>query len=121
MNTKEKILLDGVTATTTSKPLNIEEFKGVGLQFVASGITSGNCVFTAEGTIDGTNWKALNIMVTNVSNTGANDLTREANITLSADGTDFLWLEEQFNLKAIRVTGTVTTDGTYSAFAITSS
>ena len=114
---EEQTLLDGVVATTTSSPFNVEAFKRVGLQFLAADISSGNGVFTVEGTIDGTNWVALNMLLDNVTNTNSQQLTRVASKTLNSNTSVLVWLES-LGLKAIRVKVTRTTDGTYSAFAI---
>ena len=116
---KEITLIDAVTAAnTTSEPLSVENFESIGLQFLAAGITSGNGVFTVEGTIDGTNWVALNMLIDNVTNTNAQTLTRVASKTLSSATSVLVWLEKIIALKAIRVKCARTTDGTYSAFAI---
>lgn len=120
MNYKEITLLDGVTATTTSKPFNIEGYKRVGFQVKRADHSSGSTAFTFEGTINGTNWVALNVLITNVTNTNEQTLTRVASVTLSSDTSSLVWLEESACLKAVRVVATETTDGTHSAYAIAS-
>jgi hypothetical protein len=115
----EQHLLDAVTATTTSGAFSVEPFARIGLQLTASGITSGNGAFTVEATIDGTNWVALNTIIDNVTNTNAQDYTRLASKTLSADGSALVWLLD-LPCKAIRVKVTRTTDGAYSAHVIAS-
>jgi len=117
----EQTLLNGVAATTTSSPISIGGFNHIGLQFLASAISAGNGVFTVEGTIDGTNWVALNVLVDNVTNTNAQTLIRVASKTLSSNTSVLVWLEVTATLKALRVKVTRTTDGTYSAFAIAGS
>jgi len=116
----EQTLLNAVTSTTTSSPANIEPYKRIGLQFLASGISAGNGAFTVEGTIDGTNWVALNTLIDNVTNTNAQTLTRVASKTLSSNSSVLVWLDNLLGLKAIRAKVTVTTDGSYSAFVIAS-
>ena len=115
---REEILLNAVVATTTSNPFNIEGLKRVGLQFLAASITSGNGVFTVDGTIDGINWVALNMLIDNVTNTNVQNPTRVASKTLSSNSSVLVWLDNFLGLKAIRVKVTRTTDGAYSAFAI---
>ena len=115
---REQILLDGVTADTTSDPFNIEALQKVGLQFLCADHASGNGIFTVEGTIDGTNWVALSVLIDNTTNTNVQGLTRVASKTLSSDTSVLVWLDTFLGLKAIRVLVDVTTDGTYSAFAI---
>lgn len=114
----EATLLSAVVADTTSVPFNVHNFKNIGLQFLAASITSGNGVFTVEGTIDGTNWVALNMLVDNVTNTNAQTLTRVASKTLNSNTSVIVWLEDIVALKAIRVKVDRTTDGAYSAFVI---
>ena len=115
---RAEILLSAVAATTTSGSFNVEQFKRVGLQFLAAGISAGNGVFTVEGTVDGGNWVALNTLIDNVANTNVQNLTRVASKTLSSNTSAIVWLDSLLGLKAIRVTVTRTTDGSYSAFAI---
>ena len=118
MDTKEEELLTGVEETTTSEPFNVEKYSKIGLQFTSAEITSGNGVFTVEGTINGKDWVALNTLVDNVTNTNSEDLTRVDSKTLSSNSSVLVWLIEPA-LKAIRVKVTYTTDGEYSAYVIT--
>ena len=116
-NIKEKTLLDGVEATTTSAGFNVEGMKRIGLQFLAD-ITSGNGVFTVLGSIDGTNFVALSLLIDNTANTNGEQLTRVASKTLNSDTSVLVFLDNLVRLKAIKVKVTRTTDGTYSAFLI---
>ena len=116
----EQTLLDGVTATTTSSPMNIEGLKRVGIQFVRADSGTGSSAFTVDGTVDGNNWVTLNMLIDNVANTNAQTLTRVASKVLSTDTSALVWLDELTGLKAIRVKVTETTDGTHSAYAIAS-
>ncbi len=116
---KEQTLLDGVTATSTSVPMNVEGYEKIGVQVTRADHSSGSSTFTFEGTIDGTNWVALNIMVTNVTNTNSQDSVRTASVALSSNTSSLVWLEAR-PLKAIRVKVTEVTDGTHSAHAIAS-
>jgi hypothetical protein len=118
--TQEEVLLNGVTADTTSKPLNVEGYKRVGFQFKAAAITSGNGVFTVEGTINGVDFVTLANLINNVANTNAQTITRVASVTLSSNTTAFVWLDPHVALKAVRVKVDMTTDGAYSASAIAS-
>jgi hypothetical protein len=113
----EKQILSGVEATTTSSPFSVEQYSRIGLHLSSKEVDSGNGVFTVEGTIDGTNWVALNTLVDNVTNTNAQNLTRVASKTLSTNTSVLVYLLESV-VKAIRVTVTVTTDGEYSCSVI---
>lgn len=119
-NSIEKTLLDAVTATTTSAAVSVEGYRRVGFQFKRAAHSVGSSAFSVEGTINGTDWTALNLIVSNATNTNAQTRTRVATITLSADGTALAFLEDLVVLKAIRVTVTETTDGTHSVWLIAS-
>lgn len=112
--------LTATTITSTGKPVNVDGYKRIGIQLLAAAITSGNGVFTVEGTIDGLNWVALNVLIDNVTNTNAQNLTRVASETLSSNSSVLVWLDNVIGLQQLRVKVTVTTDGTYSAFVIAS-
>ena len=120
LNFIEKKPLDAVTATTTSGPINVAGYKRIGIQVLASAISSGNGVFTVEATSDGTNWKALATLIKNAANTSSEQLTRIASITINANGSDFVYLDEFVAVKAIRIKVVVTTDGKYSASVVAS-
>ena len=115
---RQQTLLNAVVATTTSDPFNVEGLNRVGLQFLSASISSGNGVFTVEGTIDGANWVALNVLIDNVTNSNVQNITRVASKTLSTNTSVLVWLDNFLGLKAIRVIVTRTTDGSYSAFAV---
>lgn len=85
------------------------------LQFVASGISSGNGVFTVEVSNDGTNWTAYNKITTNVTNTNGQTDTRVASVTLSSSTSAVVSLPEPFAFYRVKVV--VSIDGTYSASA----
>ena len=103
-------LIDAVTSTTTSTAYDISKRQQVTLQFIASGITSGNAVFTVDVSNDGTNWITgvafLDPVTTAVS-------VFSASQTLSANGTKGAIVITGWRL--LRVKATVTTDGTYTA------
>lgn len=85
------------------------------LQFIASGITSGNGVFTVDVSNDGTNWIAYNRLTTNVTNTNGQTDTRVASVTLSSSTSAVASIPDPFAFYRVRVVPT--TDGAYSAVA----
>lgn len=115
----EETLLNAVTATTTSKAVSVEGCRHVGFQFKRANHSAGSSAFSVEGTINGTDWSALNLIISNATNTNAQNFTRVASVSLAANGTSLAFLEG-ITLKAIRVTATETTDGTHSAWMIAS-
>lgn len=117
---KEIILLDAVTATTTSEPINLEEYTKVAFQFLAASISSGNGVFIVEVTMDGTNWITYNRLVDNVINSNVQGDVRVASKTISTNVSVIVFIPDADLFKALRVKVTRTTDGAYSAFVVAS-
>ncbi len=85
------------------------------LQFIASGITSGNGVFTVDVSNDGTNWIQYNRLTTNVTNTNGQNDTRVASVTLSSNTNAFVFFPVGDYFRYLRVSVDLTTDGVYSA------
>lgn len=112
--------LNATTITATSNEIYIGSFKRVALRFRAASITSGNGVFTVkmgfaeDAGVDPT-MVAYSMLIDNVANTNAQQLTRVASKTLSSNGDVIVWLTPEAMLTHITVTATVTTDGAYSA------
>lgn len=105
-----------VTATTTSKGIDVSARNGLSVQVIASGITSGNGVFTFEISNDnGSTWTTYNRLVSNVTNTNAQTDTRVSSVTLSSNSSAFVFFPVGDHFQMIRCTCTRTTDGTYSA------
>jgi hypothetical protein len=118
-------VLNGVTATTTSAPIFVGQARRVGIQIRCANHTSGNGVFTFKGSLEdaslnaaGVTLTALNVLIDNVTNTNAQNPTRIASKTLSANGDAFLWLDPSLLVQWLQVICTVTTDGTYTAFIV---
>jgi len=108
-------LLNAVTATTTSSAFEVGSATGISFQFIASAISSGNGVFTVEVSNDGTNWIAYNRLVSNVTDSNAQDDTHVASVTLSSNTNAMAFIPVDDAFKFIRTIVTRTTDGTYSA------
>lgn len=85
------------------------------VQFIASGITSGNGVFKVYVSNDGTNWVQYNRLTDNLANTNAQTDTRVASVTLSANGNKMYFFPVGDYFRYVGVSLAVTTDGTYSA------
>lgn len=112
----QKVLLNAVTATTTSSAVPIENLGDITLQCSASAISTGNGAFTVEVSNDGVIWTAFNMLVDNVTNTNGQTLTRVSTKSVSANGSagSIVLCLEARGWKMIRVTVTRTTDGTYT-------
>jgi len=105
--------LNAVTATTTSEAIPLGPLGRTSLQFIASGISSGNGVFTVLVSNDGVNFIAYNRLTTNVTNTNAQTDLRAASVTLSTNTSAVVSIPDAFAY--LKVVVTRTTDGTYSA------
>jgi hypothetical protein len=107
----------GEDSTEQNAVVNVEGYSKIGVQVKAEDITSGNGVFTVEGTLNGTDWVALSTLVDNAANDNTETTARVASKTLSTNTTALLWIVDN-PLKAVRVKVDVTTDGTYGAYVI---
>ena len=108
------IALNGVTATTTGTGRSVENLTKLSVQVSATAISAGNGAFTIEGSNDGTNWDTL-MFIRTVANTNAQQITRDVSVTLSSNTNEMLLLDDFIGCKMLRVSVTVTTDGTYTA------
>lgn len=115
-----QVLLNAVTATTTSVGMGVNNAGRLSIQVIAAGISAGNGVFTVEVSNDGTNWIAYNRLTTNVTNTNVQNDTRVASVTLSSNTSAFLFFPPGDTFMSFRVICTRTTDGNYSAVAFVS-
>jgi len=115
MLTRFKKVIDAVTATTTSDPIDVKYAKKVVMMLQRAAHSAGSSTFTVLGSIDGgVTYVALNILRDNA--TGV--LTLVANKVLSADGYALVALDLEnsgFALDYIKIVVTEATDGTHSA------
>lgn len=108
-------VLNAIVATATSSGIGGGAIGRTSLQFTASGISAGNCVFTVEVSNDGVNWIAYNRLITNITKTVSQTDIGVASLTLSSNVTAVVIIPDPFAF--FRVTGTVTTDGAYTCVA----
>jgi len=112
-------VLDGVTATTVSEPVNIENAEKVTLFFTRANHSAGSSAFAVEVSIDGVNWVTFSKLISNVTNTNAQNKTRVASVSLAADGTTAVDMDLENSIyRHMRITATETTDGTHTAKAL---
>lgn len=109
------IMLDAVTATTTSSAYQVGFAKKLSIQIKATSISSGNGAFSVEVSNNGTDWTTYNRITSNATNTNAQTDTRVASVTLSSNTTGMIFFPIGDTFRYIRITCTRTTDGTYSA------
>lgn len=101
----------GVTVDTTGEPFDVSLREQIIIQFTAENITSGNGVFTVDGSNDGANW-VTGLAVQDLSATAS--ATYVTSVTLSSDTSKAVKVPAGWRF--IRADVNETTDGTYFAF-----
>jgi len=105
--------IDGATATTTSDPISVEGAEKVTMLATRSNHSSGSTAFSVTGSIDGTTYFALPLVV-QAATTNAQTITRTVAPSLSSNTSAWYSIDmEYLALKFIKVTATETTDGTH--------
>ncbi len=110
------------TVAATSPAIDISDLDEISLQCFATNITNGNCSFAIQlsnknsAPSASADWTAV-AFVDNLANTNAQNLTRVTSKSLTVTDTNFMVFLDRFvRAKWLRVVGTVTTDGKYSAY-----
>lgn len=101
----------GVTADTTGVAFDVSKRQQIVVQFVCANHSSGNGVFTIDGSNDGSTWTTGLALEDLTSTTPA---TRVTSVTLNANGAKAVSVPPGWRF--IRAGVDVTTDGTYYAF-----
>lgn len=99
-----------VTSTATSPTIDISRQERTSVEFIAASVSSGNGVFTIDGSNDKTNW-VLAIAFQDAQSTAST--TYATSKTLGVSSCAGAYVPPGFEF--IRVKCTVTTDGSYSA------
>ena len=129
--------INAVTATTTSNKFWVGGAKRIGFLYRRADHSAGSTAFTVKGSLEpfelgsgpvdafgnptggaAVTMTALNMLVSNVTNTNGQMRTRVNSISLAANGDAFAWLEPDILVNWLEVTATETTDGTHSAWII---
>jgi len=116
--------IDAVTVTTTSSPIVVAGAKAIGLEVYSEAVSetqdrSGNFKITAS--MDGgTTFRDYNMLLSNVTNSNEQNLTRVATLTLTAGSEQnaIAWLDPMTlgAITHIKVVFTRTTEGTKGTF-----
>jgi len=118
-NTKVHILLDAVTATTTSAALPVAGAKKISLYFTRADHSAGSTAFSVTVSADNSTYVAYNKLVSNATNAISEGLIRVASVSLGANGTSMVSMDLQHDaLMWIKATATETTDGTHTIVAV---
>lgn len=108
--TDNVVMINAVTANTTSDGYDISKRSQIAIQFLAANITTGHAVFTVDVSNDGVNW-ITGVAFQDVTATTSS--TWVTSKTLSSNGSAGVYVKAGWKL--IRVNCTVTSDGSYSA------
>lgn len=118
IQSRKEVLLNGVTVTTTSSGVGVDNAARLSIQLKAASVSSGNGVFTVDVSNDeGANWVAYNRLTTNVTNTNAQADVRASSVTLNTNSGSMIFFPAGDTFGLIRVKCTITTDGVYTATA----
>lgn len=138
MMTRRITALDAVTATTTSSKFYVGGAKRIGFLFRRAADAGGTSAFTVKGSLQaredgsgaadafgnptggsGVTMTALNMLIDNVTNSNAQNLTRVNGKSIAASNGDvMLWLDPACLVNWLEITVTETADGTHSAWII---
>lgn len=111
-----QVPLNAVTATSTSEAINIEGATKITWFFTRANHSSGSSAFSVTVSVDGSTYVTFNKLISNVTNTNAQTLTRVASVSLSSDTTSEVAMDlEHSSYRWMKVTVTETTDGTHTA------
>lgn len=115
---RKEVLLNGVTATTTSRGVGVDNASRMSIQLTASGISSGTGTFTFGVSNDeGANYVGYQRMIPNYQNTNAQNDVRLISVVMNANGSTMLFIPAGDTFGLFRTTCTVATDGAYTATA----
>ncbi len=119
MNPELLTILDAVSQTTVSAPVDIKGAKRISFVFTRTNHSAGSSAFSVEVTIDGSTWVAFNKLISNVTNTNAQTKTRVASVSLASNTSTLVSMDlENDSFSQMRVTATETTDGNHTAKAM---
>lgn len=108
------------STSTQSAAFLIGDRRRLSVQITATNITSGNGIFTFDiSNDDGSTWTRYQRLITNVTNTNAQNNTRVNSVQLTASTSNFIFFDEGDYFEQIRANVTTTTDGSYSAVLYT--
>jgi hypothetical protein len=117
---------DTTTGANTGKSIYVGNASRIGVLLRVSGHSSGNTAFSfkagmEQGMGEDTTTPTMttfNMMIDNVTNTNAQNPTRVASKTLSANGDALLWVDPACLISWLEVDYNTTTDGAASVFII---
>ena len=110
-----EILLNGVTATTTSRGVPLDNAGRVSIQLIATGVSTGTGTFTVDVSNDGITWTPYQRLIPNLTGTNSQTDAYVQSKVLNSTGSSMVFISAGDTFALMRVTCTRATDGTYSA------
>lgn len=103
-----------ITATATGAAINVVGAKRIGIEFTEGGtVLNRSGVLTVVVSLDGgTTFRAFSMLISNVTNTNAQNLTRVASVTRNTAGTDIIAISPEIPFTHIKTVVTITDGGT---------
>lgn len=107
--------INAVTATTTSTAIPIAGAKKITLFMTRANHAAGSTAFSVTVSGDGSTFVAFNKLISNVTNTNAQTLTRVASVSLASNTTEIASMDLTSDaFMEMKVTATETTDGVHT-------
>lgn len=106
-----------ITGTAISRSAGIDNADRLSLMIFGNGITSGSATFYVDVSNDGSlGWVVYQRLVSNIANTNAQNDTRVASLTQTANGTAILFFPSGDTFNYLRVRADINkVEGTYGA------
>lgn len=104
--------INASAADYTTDPISIEGAKKVTMMITRASHSSGSSAVSVDVSLDGTTFVDYKKLIDNVANTNSQTITRVASKTLSANGSDFVSMDLEYDsFKSMKITNDITTDG----------
>jgi hypothetical protein len=109
MVTQTYTALSAVTSTTVSSVIPVADAEEIVAEFIAASVTSGNGVFTVDGSIDNSNW-VTGIAFLDAAATAVTTFVTSKTLNSTSNAGAYI----PAGWKFLRFKCAVTTDGSYS-------
>lgn len=105
---------NAIVATATGVAIKVIGAKRIGIEFTEGGtVLNRSGVLTVVGSLDGgTTFRTFNMLISNATNTNAQNLTRVASVTRNSAGTDILAISKEIPFTHIKTVVTITDGAT---------